>query len=100
MTPEQLFHQLLNLGRQWRGTRCEYAPKADTVGSAPDGVVRLWIEETPELWLYESTLATAPVRCDYRQSGDASHFARPPSSALTASGALPFLVPSPVGRPP
>ena len=41
MTPEQLFHELLGLGRQWRVTRCEF--------TLEDGLVRLWIEETPRV---------------------------------------------------
>jgi len=41
MTPEQLFHELLGLGRHWRVTRCEYAPKDGTARGELDGVVRL-----------------------------------------------------------
>jgi hypothetical protein len=39
MTPEALFHTLLGLGTQWKVVRCEF--------EAVEGVVRLWIEETP-----------------------------------------------------
>lgn len=63
MTPEQLFHELLGLGRQWRVTRCEYAPKDGTALGELDGVVRLWIEETPELWSGESIAAGEAVSC-------------------------------------
>lgn len=55
MTPEQLFHELLGLGRQWRVTRCEFTLAA--------GLVRLWVEETPELWAYESIAAGEAVGC-------------------------------------
>jgi transposase len=55
MTPEQLFHELLGLGRQWRVQRCEF--------SLEDGLVRLWIEETPELWMLESISAGQAVSC-------------------------------------
>jgi len=55
MTPEQLFHELLGLGRQWRVARCEF--------TLEDGLVRLWIEETPELWTLESISAGQAVRC-------------------------------------
>src|ERR1019366_6128210 len=55
MTPEQLFHELLGLGRQWRVTRCEF--------TLEDGLVRLWIEETPELWTLESINAGEAVSC-------------------------------------
>jgi len=41
MTPEQLFHELLGLGRHWRVTRCEDAPKDGTAMGEWDGVVRL-----------------------------------------------------------
>ena len=63
MTPEQLFHDFLGLGRHWRVTRCEYAPKAGTARGELDGVVRLWIEETPELWNGESIAAGEAVGC-------------------------------------
>lgn len=55
MTPEKLFHELLGLGQQWRVIRCEF--------SAEDGLVRLWIEETPALWNYESIEARQAVSC-------------------------------------
>jgi hypothetical protein len=48
MTPEQLFHDLLGLGQQWRVARCEYA--------FDDGV-SLWIEETERLCKGESVAA-------------------------------------------
>jgi transposase len=35
-------------------TRCEHAPKDGTAWDELDGVVRLWIKETPELWNGES----------------------------------------------
>lgn len=54
MTPEQLFHELLGLGQQWRVTRCEYTF---------DEGVRLWVEETEQLWSGESVAAGQPVRC-------------------------------------
>ena len=55
MTPEDLFHQLLGLGRQWRVTRCEFTSEG--------GLVRLWVEETPELWSFESIAAGEAVSC-------------------------------------
>ena len=61
MTPEELFHNLLGLGTQWRVKRCEFA--------ALEGIVRLWVEETPYLWNGESITASkqAPttkfIRC-------------------------------------
>ena len=54
MTPEKLFHDLLGLGQQWRVTRCEY--------SFDEGV-RLWVEETEQLWNGESVAAGQAVRC-------------------------------------
>ena len=54
MTPEKLFHDLLGLGQQWRVTRCEY--------SFDEGV-RLWVEETEQLWSGESVAAGQAVRC-------------------------------------
>ena len=54
MTPERLFHDLLGLGQQWRVTRCEY--------SFDEGV-RLWVEETEQLWSGESIAAGQAVRC-------------------------------------
>jgi transposase len=54
MTPEKLFHDLLGLGQQWRVTRCEY--------SFDEGV-RLWVEETEQLWSGESIAAGQAVRC-------------------------------------
>lgn len=55
MTPEDLFHELLGLGRQWRVTRCEF--------TAEGGLVRLWVEETAELWSLESIAAGEAVSC-------------------------------------
>jgi transposase len=55
MTPEILFHQLLNLGDEWRVCRCEF--------DAPSGEVNLWIEETPGLWAGESTRSKETVKC-------------------------------------
>jgi transposase len=55
MTPEGLFHELLGLGRQWRVERCEFEVEA--------GVVRLWIEETAQLWEAESIAAGQAVVC-------------------------------------
>jgi len=46
MTPEALFHQLLELGDQWRVTRCEF--------DAQEDIVRLWVEEEPHFWVVES----------------------------------------------
>jgi transposase len=63
MTPEQLFHDLLGLGQQWRVVKCEYAPKQGEVSAERDGVVRLWVEETPALWSGESVAARQLVRC-------------------------------------
>ena len=54
MTPEQLFHDLLGLGQQWRVIRCEYC--------FDDGV-RLWVEETAYLWTGESIEAKQAVSC-------------------------------------
>ena len=54
MTPEQLFHELLGLGQQWRVSRCEYTF---------DEGVRLWVEETERLWVGESVAAGHPVTC-------------------------------------
>jgi transposase len=54
MTPEQLFHGLLGLGQQWRVTRCEYDF---------DNGVRLWIEETAQLWQVETVQAKQVVTC-------------------------------------
>ena len=54
MTPEQLFHELLGLGQQWRVTRCEYAFNEG---------VRLWVEETARLWTGGSVAAGHPVTC-------------------------------------
>jgi len=53
MTPEELFHSLLGLGTQWRVERCEF--------DAEEGLVRLWIEETPLLWNGESIAAKEAV---------------------------------------
>ena len=53
MTPEALFHTLLGLGTQWKVVRCEF--------EAVEGVVRLWIEETPYLWNGESIGAKEAV---------------------------------------
>lgn len=55
MTPEFLFHQLLNLGTEWRVSRCDF--------DATLGEVNLWIEETPALWPAESTRRKEPVKC-------------------------------------
>jgi hypothetical protein len=58
MTPEDLFHTLLGLGTQWRVMRCEFA--------AEEGIVRLWIEETPYLWNGESiTMKEAVTAYDH-----------------------------------
>jgi transposase len=53
MTPEALFHTLLGLGTQWKVVRCEF--------EAAEGVVRLWVEETPYLWNGESIGAKEAV---------------------------------------
>lgn len=63
MTPGQLFHELLGLGRQWRVTRCAFAPKDGPARAELDGVVRRWVEETAELWTAESSGAGEAVRC-------------------------------------
>jgi transposase len=55
MTPEQLFHSLLGLGTQWRVLRCEYDKTEAT------GTVRIWVEETPNLWSQESVSAGEAV---------------------------------------
>jgi hypothetical protein len=55
MTPEELFHELLGLGVQWRVTRCEF--------EVEEGLVRLWIEETPRLWEAESIASGEAVAC-------------------------------------
>jgi hypothetical protein len=46
MTPEALFHQLLELGEEWRVSRCEF--------DANERVVCLWVEEVPHFWVVES----------------------------------------------
>ena len=61
MTPEQLFHDLLGLGQQWRVVRCEY--------TFDDGV-SLWIEETERLWKGESVAAGQQVTCYDHVSGE------------------------------
>ena len=55
MTPEALFRELLGLGEQWRVTRCEF--------ELTEGLVRLWVEETPRLWEAESIRARQAVAC-------------------------------------
>ena len=62
MTPEDLFYELLGLGRQWRVTRCEF--------TAEGGLVRLWVEETPGLWSFERIAAGEAVSC-YDHVGEA-----------------------------
>lgn len=57
-----IIQELLGLGRQWRVTRCEGAPKDGTARGELDGVVRLWIEETFERWTCESSAAGEAVR--------------------------------------
>ena len=42
MTPEKLFHELLGLGQNWRVEECEFDKR--------EGVVKLKIAETEELW--------------------------------------------------
>jgi len=56
MTPEKLFHELLGLGMKWAVKECEY--------DREQGVVRLRIEETKDLWESErSPEAWARVTC-------------------------------------
>jgi transposase len=56
MTPEKLFHELLGLGMNWEVVECEY----DRV----EGVVRLAIRETEQLWRVErSPEVGAAVSC-------------------------------------
>ena len=55
MTPEKLFHELLGLGMKWEVLECEYDRK--------EGVVRLSIRETPELWKSERSPDGAMVTC-------------------------------------
>jgi hypothetical protein len=62
-TLEQLFHVLPGLGRQRRVTRCTYVPKDGTALGELDGVVQLWIEETPELGSGESSAAGEAESC-------------------------------------
>jgi len=55
MTPEKLFHELLGLGMKWEVTECEYDRK--------EGVVRLAIRETAELWKSERSPEGAMATC-------------------------------------
>jgi transposase len=55
MKPEQLFHQLLGLGTEWRVAECLFDKDA--------GVVTIWVEETPALWEAERGRAGGAVQC-------------------------------------
>jgi transposase len=55
VTPEILFHQLLNLGDEWYVRQCEF--------DAASGEVNLLIEETPRLWSGESTRSKQIIKC-------------------------------------
>jgi len=54
MTPEALFHQLLNLGEEWQVTRCQF--------DAATGEVLVGVEERPDFWAAESARQGQPVR--------------------------------------
>jgi transposase len=54
MTPEALFHQLLNLGEEWQVSRCQF--------DAAAGEVCVCVEERPEFWSAESARQQQPVR--------------------------------------
>ena len=54
MTPETLFHQLLNLGEEWQVTRCQF--------DATAGEAHVWVEERPGFWAAESDRQRQPVR--------------------------------------
>ena len=51
--PRRTLHNLLGLGTQWRVKRCEF--------EALEGIVRLWVEETPYLWNGKSITAKEQV---------------------------------------
>jgi len=53
MTPENLFHQLLGLGEEWRVSRCEFD---EALG------VSLWVEELPCFWAAEQARQKQRVR--------------------------------------
>jgi hypothetical protein len=55
MTPEALFHEMLGLGVQWRVTCCEF--------EVEEGLVRLWLEKTSQLWEAESIAVGQAVAC-------------------------------------
>lgn len=55
MTPEETFSQLLGLGKSWRVVRTEYEVKESTFV--------ICVEETPELWVEESSNAGTSVAC-------------------------------------
>jgi transposase len=54
MTPENLFHQLLGLGDEWRVLRCEFDERG--------GEVSLWVEELPHFWVVEGARQKQQVR--------------------------------------
>jgi transposase len=54
MTPESLFHQLLDLGEEWQVTRCQF--------DATAGEVHVCVEERPGFWHAESDRQRQPVR--------------------------------------
>jgi len=54
MTPETLFHQLLNLGEEWQVTCCQFDAAASEV--------HVCVEERPEFWAAESDRQRQPVR--------------------------------------
>ena len=61
ITPEALFHMWSGLGTQWEVVECEF--------EAVEGVVRLWIEETPSLWNGQSIGAKVAVTA-YDHTGE------------------------------
>ncbi|MDF9827927.1 hypothetical protein M2447_002032 [Ereboglobus sp. PH5-10] len=66
MTPENLFHQLLGLGDEWRVSRCEF--------EAEQGEVNLWVEELPHFWVVESARQKQRVRIyDYTKELEWRH---------------------------
>jgi transposase len=54
-TPEALFHELLGLGTSWRVLRCEFEPT--------ESLVRLWVEETAQVWVGQSQEHRQAVGC-------------------------------------
>ena len=55
MTPEQIFGQLLVLGKRWMVVESRFEPKCS--------IFFLKVDETPELWPKASVRAGSPVVC-------------------------------------